>query len=113
MMTTETLDLTVPEDMCILDFLAGLGDKTKNAWIFMDHNCIYQLEHSKGCEIMNGNNNSYILTWEGLKDMIEYSHFAAKEWYTVIDIDADDIEFEKIEDQDMPKYTIRLRKAIA
>ena len=46
MMTTETLDLTVPEDMCILDFLAGLGDKTKNAWIFMDHNCIYQLEHS-------------------------------------------------------------------
>lgn len=110
---TETLNLNVPNNMCVLDFLAQLKEKTKNAWIFLHKECIEQLENSEGADVVNGSNNSLIITWEGSADMIEYSQFAANGWYTIISINAEDIEFEKIDDLDMPSYIIRLRKAAA
>lgn len=110
---TEPLNLIVPDGMCVLDFLAKLEEKTKNAWIFLHEDCIRQLENSEGADVVNGSNNSLIITWEGSADMIEYSQFAANGWYTIISINAEDIEFEKIDDLDMPSYIIRLRKAAA
>ena len=106
------LNLTVPKDMCPLDFLAEMGQTTEKAWLFLHRSCISDLEQSDGVTIVQGNYNSFILTWEATEEYPEttlvYGRFSP-EWHHVISIKADDIAFKELNEIVDPEFLIRLR----
>lgn len=114
-MDIELLNLTVPQDMCALDFLAEMKERTKNAWIFLHDSVISKRLKSDGIKCKKGIHNCRIFSWEATDEypttQIVISSFEAKGWYTVIAIKAEDIEFKKINNIDEPKYIIRLKMA--
>lgn len=111
----ELLNLTVPQDMCALDFLAKMKERTKNAWIYMHNSVIRKLLKSKGVKCKAGINKCLILFWEATDEypstQVIISSFEAKGWHTVIAIEAEDIAFKAIDNIEEPEYIIRLKMA--
>lgn len=109
------LNLTVPQDMCALDFLAKMKERTKNAWIFLHVSIIRKLLKSDGVKCEEGIHNCRILSWEATDEypttQLVFSSFEAKGWYTVIAIKAEDIAFKEIDNIEEPECIIRLMAA--
>lgn len=113
-MNMELLNLTVPQDMCALDFLAEMKEQTKNAWIFLHKNIIIELIKSDKVKCEDGM-NCLILSWKATdeypKIRIVINSFEAKSWYTVIAIEAIDIAFKSIDNIEEPECIICLKMA--
>lgn len=114
-MEMELLNLTVPQDMCALDFLAEMKERTKNAWIFLHDSIISKFLKSDGVKCKEGINNCRILSWAATDEypttQVVISSFEAKGWYTVIAIEAEDIAFKEIDNIEDPERIIRLKMA--
>lgn len=112
----EILNKDVPRSKCVMDFIAELGEQTKNAWIFMDQSCIEQLLKSKGVIDRGWLENHRILTWEKTdnypKTTIIISHFEEEDYYVVVQIDAEDIAFKLISEVKIPERIIILKMAV-
>lgn len=114
-MDMELLNLTVPQDMCALDFLAEMKERTKNAWIFLHDSVISKLLKSDGVKCKERSHNCRILSWEATDEypatQVVISSFKAKGWYSVIAIKAEDIAFKEIDNIEEPERIIRLKMA--
>lgn len=114
-MDMELLNLTVPQDMCALNFLAEMKERTKNAWIYLHDSVVNKLLKSDGVKCQKGINNFCILSWEATDEypsaQVVISLFESKHWYTVIDIKAEDIAFTEIYNIEEPECIIRLKMA--
>lgn len=114
-MDMELLNLTVPQDMCALDFLAEMKERTKNAWIYLHDSVINKLLKSDGVKCEEGIHNCRILSWKATDEypskQVVISSFEAKCWYTVIAIKAEDIAFKEIDNIEEPECIIRLKMA--
>lgn len=111
----ELLNLTVPKDKCLFDFLAEMGPRCQNAWIFINADLVMELKGSKPFEIEPGY-HCFIYSCDATEEypatQMIYSAFDAKYWYTVMQIIADDIPFKDINDIEEPDCIIRLRRAV-
>lgn len=56
----------VPKDKCPLDFIAKMGERTANAWIFLDASAYNKLLISDGCEVCTRKDDEgrILLKWE-------------------------------------------------
>ncbi len=85
----------VPKDKCPLDILAEMGDRTKNAWIFLHENAVEKLE--KTCNQYKEFAGQCSLLWHGTKEFpLTNIHIDKAEhgcWKSVNYISADDIAF--------------------
>lgn len=107
-------DLFVPTGKCPLDFLAEMGERIQNAWIFVDKSIIENLKNSDGVQCEKGY-NCRILTWAATdkypKTEVMYKQFMGTGWYIIITIDADDIAFKDLYKIKDPDCIVRLKMA--
>ena len=107
-------DLVVPTDKCPLDFLAEMGERIANAWIFVDTSVIRKLVYSDGATYEIGG-NCKILSWKTSEEYPEtqviYQDFECTGWYYIIAIEADDIAFKELYEKKEPEYIFRLKMA--
>lgn len=88
--------ILVPKDKCPLDVLAEMGERTRNAWIFLNKNLFPSLVNSN-CSSCKQIRRHYVLTWEATSEypktevIIDDSEDAT--WRSIINIFADDIAF--------------------
>ena len=62
----------VPKDKCPLDFIAEMGERTKNALIFLHHNIIENLKDSDGVSVEEGRKSgTLVFAWEATEDYPE------------------------------------------
>ena len=89
--------IIVPKDKCPLDVLAEMGERTKNAWIFLHKNAVEQLSDSANTFEYEGRNSYYNLHWDATEDHPEtgvlFDFSTQVEWCCVIMISASDIAF--------------------
>lgn len=108
-------DLFVPTDKCPLDFLAEMGERIKNAWIFADDTVIENLKNSKGVTRKPKGLTDYLLIWENTKDYpetkLQYNIFYGTGWYVFVRIEADNISYKNIGNVREPSKIIRLKMA--
>ena len=103
----------VPEDMCILDYLADLGDRIKNAWIFCDDDCIEQMK-TRANKSMVYEGIPYTFHWDAVTgkyppaDVVIYS---GESWNSFVKIDADDIAFKKKAKDPEEIFFLKMKKA--
>lgn len=106
-------DLFVPVDKCPLDFLAEMGERIKNTWIFADETVINNLRESNGVTHKQSCLIGFTLTWEATEDYpkteVEYHIFYGTSWYVLYRIEADDIAYKGIVRE--PSEIIRLKMA--
>lgn len=111
----KTEDLFVPTDKCPLDFLAEMGERIKNAWIFVDDTIIENLKKSNGVTRKKASLIGWTLTWEATEDYpetkVEYNIFYGTGWYVLNRIEADDIAYKEINHVREPSEIIRLKMA--
>lgn len=107
-------DLVVPTDKCPLDFLAEMGERIANAWIFVDKSVIKNLKNSDGVTY-EPCCNCYSLSWEATEECpkteVLYQDFERTGWYYIIAIEADDIAFKELYKKEEPEYIFRLKMA--
>lgn len=107
-------DLVVPTDKCPLDFLAEMGKRIANAWIFVDTSVIKNLKNSNGVTYETGG-NCKILSWEATEEYpkteVVYQDLECTGWYYIIAIEADDIAFKQLYQKKDPEYLFRLKMA--
>jgi len=69
--------ILVPQGKCPMDVLAEMGEKTKNAWIFLHENAYQHLMKSKGAQVYTKNtencNKITLIKWEATEDFPETS----------------------------------------
>ena len=110
----KTEDLFVPTDKCPLDFLAEMGERIANAWIFVDDSVIENLKNSDGVTHERGD-NCFFLSWEATEEYpkteVIYRDFEYTGWHYIIVIEADDIAFKKLDENKEPEYIFRLKMA--
>lgn len=100
--------ITVPKDKCPLDVIAEMGENSRNAWLFFDHNCKEDLFQKADDVITREGNSPYegmthTLVWAATdkfpetKLVIELftGHDDLIGTWAVKQIAADDIAFEK------------------
>ncbi len=90
-----TKTILLKENECALDAIASLCIDSKNAWIYIDKMCFYDMR--KTCSnINNKENNSYQIYWKATSTVpettIKFTQDITK-WYDVQEIRADDIAF--------------------
>lgn len=111
----EILNLVVPRNKCVMDYIADLGEKTKNAWIFIHQSNLDQLLKSEGVIDRGWLEDRRTLSWEKTDDYPEttivISTFDADDFYVVVQIDAEDIAFKQISKVKNPEYVIKLERA--
>lgn len=91
--------ILVPKDKCPLDVLAEMGERTENAWIFLDATAYNKLLESDGCEAYSRENDNerIMLKWEATEDypatavLLEIP--TTYGWGKIISIEAEDIAF--------------------
>lgn len=90
----------VPKDKCPLDVLAEMGERTRDAWIFLHINAVEKLQHSDGVSSEEGRKpGTLVLTWEATEEypetkvVIDVCGFNA-DWKPIILISASDIAFD-------------------
>lgn len=91
--------ILVPKDKCPLDVLAEMGERTENAWIFLDASAYNKLAESEGCTAYRRkNDNERIrLKWEATDEypatevLLEIP--TSLGWGKIIMIEAEDIAF--------------------
>ncbi len=85
----------VPKDKCPLDILAEMGDRTKNAWIFLHQGAVNKLEET--CNGYEELAHSIRLRWNATEEFPSTSITIKTEefsrWKQVYFIEADDIAF--------------------
>lgn len=94
--------LKVPQEMCLMDFLATQGDKIKYAWLFMEP-AVYDdlIARCKNTEMTS--HLEIRLKWEATEEypsteICIKSHMDLN-WFFITKIDAEDIAF-----TEAPKY---------
>ena len=89
----------VPKDKCPLDVLAELGERTENAWIFLDVMCCNKLVESEGCEVYTRKDDEtqMQLKWKATKEYpattVLFEVPIGFGWGKIISIEAEDIAF--------------------
>lgn len=87
----------VPKDKCPLDILAEMGDRTKNAWVYLHVNAVYKLKET--CNEYEEANRSIKLKWNATEEFPSTSITIGTEvvgsWRPVWFIEADDIAFKQ------------------
>lgn len=100
--------ITVPKNKCPLDMIAKMGEDSRNAWLFLDHNCKEDL-FQKADDVITGEGSSsyegmtHTLVWAATDQFPEtklvIELFTGHEdfigTWAVKQIVADDIAFEK------------------
>ena len=114
----EVLDLIVPKNKHILDFLAEMGDKTKNAWIFLHRNITDDVIREKGTDFTQEEHGLRYFFWTSkarhhAHSMMSCSVSQNREWYMVGKIMASGVAFEKCCENKKPDYIILLQKESA
>lgn len=91
--------ITVPMDKCPLDVLAEMGERIKDAQIFLHSNAVEKLQHSDGVSCKEGRKQGTLeLTWKATDDYPETRVVIdvcamATDWKSIILISASDISF--------------------
>ena len=92
--------ILIPKDKCPLDYIAEMGERTKNAWIYIHENIYDKLIKSDGVSA-EYEKTYFELTWEETEEypkteiLVNYG----VEWYSVCNISAEDIAFkDKVDD---------------
>ena len=113
--TMKPEDLFVPADKCPLDFLAEMGERIKNSWIFVDQTVVNKLKESEGVTDKRHGLMGHCLTWEATEDYPEtkvvYDVFYGTGWYVILEIEADDIAYKTIGSVKEADAVIRLKMA--
>lgn len=89
--------ILVPKDKCPLDVLAEMGERTKNAWIFLHQNATEKLKKTAD-ECKYSSNTVYTLLWNATDEFPEAKvriDIMRGEWSSVARITADDIAFKQ------------------
>ncbi len=100
--------ITVPENKCLLNMIAKMGEYSRNAWFFLDHNCKEDL-FQKADDVLAGEPSNpyegmtYTLVWAATDEFPETKlvielftgHKELIGTWAVKQIVADDIAFEK------------------
>ncbi len=81
----------VPKDKCPLDILAEMGDRTKNAWIFLHYGAVNKLEET--CNEYKELAHSIILRWNAPSTSITIETEEFSTWQQVCFIESDYIAF--------------------
>ena len=87
--------ILVPKDKCPLDVLAEMGERTKNAWIFLHQNAVDKLRRTadETCEVAVG---VYRFDWKATEEFPETIlrfDISRGVWSKITSITADDIAF--------------------
>ncbi len=111
----EVLDLTVPKNKNILDFLAEMGEKTKNAWIFLHESIISDVTREEGTDYAHHERGLRYFFWTSKAREHAHSRMICsvsqnREWYMVGEIMAPGVAFEKCCKNRKPDYIILLQK---
>lgn len=91
--------ILVPKDKCVLDILAEMGERTRNAWIFLHKNVVKKLKKTANGEYSTA--TCLTLLWKATDEFPETTICieSGKIWSLVAVIKADDIAFEeKVDD---------------
>ena len=89
----------VPKDKCPLDVLAEMGERTKNAWIFLHQNALKKLITIADTHQVQGRNAYHYLHWDATDDfpetevLIDFN--TQVDWVLVVGISASDIAFKQ------------------
>lgn len=114
--TMKQEDLFVPADKCPLDFLAEMGERIQNTWIFADESVIQNLKKSDGVIDKQHGLRGHLLTWEATEEYPEtkiiYDIFYGTGWYVLVEIEAEDIAYKAIGKVREPNAIIRLKMAV-
>lgn len=108
-------DLFVPADKCPLDFLAEMGERIQNTWIFADESVIQNLKKSDGVIDKQHGLRGHLLTWKATEEYPEtkviYDIFYGTGWYVLVEIEAEDIAYKAIGKVREPNAIIHLKMA--
>lgn len=64
--------MLVPKDKCLLDMIAEMGERTKNAWFFLHTNVVEELQHSYGVSSEEGRTRgTLVLTFKATEEHSE------------------------------------------
>lgn len=63
--------ILVPKEKCPLNVLAEMGEKTENAWIFLDASAYNKLLESDGCEVVYNTEEKIMLRWKATEEYSE------------------------------------------
>lgn len=91
--------ILVPKDKCPLDVLAEMGERTRNAWIFLHRNAFEKLQHSDDVSGEVGKKQgTYVLMWEATEIYPETKIVVDvcgmnTDWKPITSIQASDIAF--------------------
>lgn len=89
--------IPVPKDKCPLDVLAEMGERTKNAWIFLHQNATEKLKKTAD-ECKYSSSPVYTLLWNATDEFPETRvriDIMYGEWSSVDRISANDIAFKQ------------------
>lgn len=113
--TMKQEDLFVPTNKCPLNFLAEMGERIQNTWIFADESVIQNLKKSDGVIDKQHGLRGHLLTWEATDEYPEtkviYDIFYGTGWYVLVEIEAEDIAYKAIGKVREPNAIIRLKMA--
>lgn len=108
--------INVPMDKCPLDVLAEMGERTKDAWIFLHMDAVEHLQHSDGVSSEEGRKQgTLVLTWKETKEypktrlVVNLCGFDAC-WKPIISISASDIAFTLMPDDPEDIYFLKMAK---
>lgn len=89
--------IIVPKDKCPLNVLAEMGERTKNAWIFLHQSALEKLLSTADEKSVSGKLAYHELHWNATEEfpatsvLIEYN--TQSDWSEVVGITATDIAF--------------------
>ena len=111
----ELLDLTVPKNKHTLEFLAEMGEKTKNAWIFLHESITDDVIREEGVVYTYNQRGFSHFYWiskaqEHSCPRMVCSISPNTWWYVVVEISAPGVAFEKCCKNRKPDYIILLQK---
>lgn len=104
----------VPEDMCILDYLAGLGERIKNAWIFCDNDCFEQMNKQADKSIVD-EGLPYCFHWDAVAGQYPSTDVMicrGRSWNSFVSIKADDIAFKMKADDPEEIFFLKMKKVV-
>ncbi len=105
----------VPKDKCPLDVLAELGDRTKNAWIFMHSSVVRKMKDTADYERLWGDNNIKVFSWSKTDKYPATTLFldtrrAIFNYFLVTQIDASDIAFRAMFDEPAEIFFLKMEE---
>ena len=101
----------VPYDKCVLTYIAELGERTADAWIYIDKGCIEQMYER--CDKITGIKGFMVtLHYNGSDEYppAEVTVQCHKPWNQILLIKADDIAFKGRSDDPKEIFFLKLEK---